>query len=454
MIVNTIVSALLLAVGGHAQVVQAVLNGASYSGNLAPGTWAALFGTGLAPSSAVAANVPLPKQLAGVSVTVGGVEAPLLFVSTGQINFIVPFEVAVPAPSLNSVPVVVKNGSGSSPAFNIALSQNAPAIFTQNQAGTGNALVFDGGFRPVTALGDAPVIFYAAGLGATTPAPNSAAGGNAAEPFNRVVDPPEVYIGDTRANLLFAGLAPGFPGIYQVNAVPNGPVSGTVSIRQKGWTSNVTTAPIASGGNVRNVTGTIDGLYPPSGANVALTGFSPSTGAVVSYSAILIAATFTVSFDLQPNAKPFSVVATSETSNSILRIDPAARVWSLTSTVPSMATRNYDFSGTDFKILEFLTCTTATACLPMPGNVVPFARVFPPELRAVRFLPPPDSPAGTASASGTIPADGHFELTTGTAFGAYLQVPHAGGFDRTTTFRLYVDGVLVATKEVPYQVRQ
>ena len=57
--------------------VQGVLNGVSYSGNLAPGTWAAIFGSDLASATRSAETVPLPMELDGVSVTIGGIAAPL-----------------------------------------------------------------------------------------------------------------------------------------------------------------------------------------------------------------------------------------------------------------------------------------------------------------------------------------------------------------------------------------
>ena len=90
-------------------VVQGVLNGVSYSGNLAPGTWAAIFGSNLASATTSAASVPLPTELDGVSVTIGGIAAPLIFISPGQINAIVPFEV----PLSLVVPVVVTTPTGS-----------------------------------------------------------------------------------------------------------------------------------------------------------------------------------------------------------------------------------------------------------------------------------------------------------------------------------------------------
>jgi len=69
-----------------------VVNAASFTPGaaVAPGGIAAAFGAGLAASAASANAVPLPTTLGGVSVTIGGVPAPLFFVAPGQINFQVP----------------------------------------------------------------------------------------------------------------------------------------------------------------------------------------------------------------------------------------------------------------------------------------------------------------------------------------------------------------------------
>src|SRR5580693_4463422 len=61
-------------------VVQEVLNGISYRGNLAPGTWAAIFGSNLASVTTSVASLPLPTEIDGVSVTIGGIAAPLNFI--------------------------------------------------------------------------------------------------------------------------------------------------------------------------------------------------------------------------------------------------------------------------------------------------------------------------------------------------------------------------------------
>jgi uncharacterized protein (TIGR03437 family) len=136
-------------VGSNASIAQPVVlrvvNAASYAQTLAPGTWASIFGTQLAVSTASAQTVPLPLTLAEVkSVTVGGEAAPLSYVSPGQINFVIPFETAPGA----SVPVMVNTSGGASTSVNITLVRNAPALFTQNAQGTGMASAFNANFQP------------------------------------------------------------------------------------------------------------------------------------------------------------------------------------------------------------------------------------------------------------------------------------------------------------------
>ena len=262
-------------------VVQSVLNAASYSHALAPGTWAVIFGTQLAVSTASAQAVPLPLTLAEVrSVTVGNVQAPLSYVSPGQINFVVPFEAALGA----SIPVVVTTSDGASAPVNITLVRNAPALFTQNSQGTGMAIALNGSFQPIASVGSDVIILYGVGFGPTNPAPaSSTQGGASAEPFNRVADQIQVFIGEVPCQVQFAGLAPGFPGIYQLNVIPpQAPASNRLYIVENGAISNVTTLPIPVGANVTNVRGSIDGLYPASGTYAVSGGNKPTSGPVTS----------------------------------------------------------------------------------------------------------------------------------------------------------------------------
>ncbi len=121
--------------------------------------------------------------LGGVSVTVGGVAASLRYVSPSQVNALIPFEVAIPSNTV--VPLVVTSAGGSA-SYNIRLTRDAPAIFSQDGSGFGLALVFDAKFNAVATVHPNDVlILYAAGLG---PVDSS----------SKVVDPVEVYLSEKR----------------------------------------------------------------------------------------------------------------------------------------------------------------------------------------------------------------------------------------------------------------
>lgn len=70
---------------------------------------ATILGQNVAASEESAIETPLPTNLAGTSVTVGGVLAPLFYVSPGQMNFRVPSIAFGPS---TRIPVVVTTGSG------------------------------------------------------------------------------------------------------------------------------------------------------------------------------------------------------------------------------------------------------------------------------------------------------------------------------------------------------
>jgi uncharacterized protein (TIGR03437 family) len=78
-------------------------------GPAAPGQLLSLFGAGLGPRTGIsgfaAGQTSLPTSLANVQVTFDGLPAPLLYVSSGQINVQVPFEVAQNASTVMTVSI-------------------------------------------------------------------------------------------------------------------------------------------------------------------------------------------------------------------------------------------------------------------------------------------------------------------------------------------------------------
>jgi uncharacterized protein (TIGR03437 family) len=156
--------------------VTGVLNGASFGSHLSPGTLASLFGSNLATATRSADSIPLPTDILGTRVLVQGpsmpgpIAAPIYFVSLGQINFQIPFEVV-----RSSVTIIVSTAQGSSDPVKVNLDAVAPGIFSRTADGSGDAIAFHAGFKLLTRTPDngSTVILYATGIGATTPTATS-----------------------------------------------------------------------------------------------------------------------------------------------------------------------------------------------------------------------------------------------------------------------------------------
>ena len=194
----------------HGQpVVEAVVDSASFNGAVSPGSLASVFGTKLALTEERATSVPLPRSLAGVSVKIDNLDAPLLYVSPSQLNIQIPYEVSPPA---WFVPIVVTTSAGVSAPFKFFMQRFSPAIFTRTGDGKGKAWVFNPNFEFLDVVdGQSPIVLYAGGLGVTVPPATTGAGGRSTQPYNRVVDGLEVYVGDQKARVDFAGLRPDSP---------------------------------------------------------------------------------------------------------------------------------------------------------------------------------------------------------------------------------------------------
>ena len=87
-----LMASLVFCLGLNAQVT--VVNGASFRADrpVTQGSWASAFGAFPGVSDTFASTYPIPKILGGVTVTVGGIAAPVYFVSASQINFLIPYQ--------------------------------------------------------------------------------------------------------------------------------------------------------------------------------------------------------------------------------------------------------------------------------------------------------------------------------------------------------------------------
>jgi uncharacterized protein (TIGR03437 family) len=91
-----------------------------------------IYGLGFAAAPAAASGQPWPLTLGGVSMTIDGRAAPLLYVSPAQINFAVPAGTAA-----GDVPLIVQTGTGSTAGLSAKVAAVAPGLFTANGDGRG-----------------------------------------------------------------------------------------------------------------------------------------------------------------------------------------------------------------------------------------------------------------------------------------------------------------------------
>ena len=226
-----------------------VVNAASYATTgVAPGSIASAFGSFLLSSAAVATDVPLPATLLGLGLQFRGtLAAPLYFVSGWQVNFQVPWELA--GHSQTTLAATLNRQTGSSQT--VPLAPYAPGIFSINAQGTSQGAILDTSYQLVDASNPATagtyILIYSTGLGAVTNQPSTGAVA-LSDPLSWTVTEPTVTVGGVPTSLQFWGLAPGFVGLYQVNAqVPAGVTPGSavpVVISMGGVESNAVTIAV------------------------------------------------------------------------------------------------------------------------------------------------------------------------------------------------------------------
>ncbi len=201
-----------------------IVNAASFApapnNTAAPGALISIFGENLAPSPGGATALPLPTDINGTRVLVNNVPAPLIFVSPGQINAQAPFEAA--AGSTANVVVQVAGRPNSAPEP-LRVETVSPGIFTLTQDGTGAGAILHADFSVVNNNSPArpgeTVLIFCNGLGQTQPPPLESGKPGAGQ---RTLEIPTLIIGGQNARVDFSGAAPGFAGLYQINAViPN-----------------------------------------------------------------------------------------------------------------------------------------------------------------------------------------------------------------------------------------
>jgi uncharacterized protein (TIGR03437 family) len=188
---------------------------------IAPGSYAAVYGSGLSDRAA-SAGLPYPATLGGGSLTVTdsagrALPASLVYVSPSQINFVLPDGLAE-----GSADVVLQSAAGARDLGYTDLRKVAPGLFSLNGSGSGDgALVaLDAAGRQVgfpVDVSQGPVYLSLYGTGIRGAALSDV----------------QVLLGDTAVPAMYAGAQGTFPGLDQVNV--NLPASlagaGEVSVR-------------------------------------------------------------------------------------------------------------------------------------------------------------------------------------------------------------------------------
>jgi uncharacterized protein (TIGR03437 family) len=235
-----------------------VSDGAGFSVRISGGGIGSIFGTGLSALTIGASTVPLPTTLNGVTVMMNGMAAPLFFVSPLQINFQIPWQLL----SSTTATLTVTTPLGTSPSITLSLSPVAPGIFTINTttSATQGAIQIANTTTFVAPVGAIPgatsrpalssdiLTIYCSGLGAVSNTPASGAAAGSGTTLSSLQGTVTVTIGGQNAPVLFAGLSPGFVGLYQVNVqFPTGVASGNaipVVMTAAGLKSNTATIAV------------------------------------------------------------------------------------------------------------------------------------------------------------------------------------------------------------------
>lgn len=209
------------AVGPPEYSAESIVHGATFnSGPFAGNTFISIFGEHLAWSTRSVAQADiranqLPTSLGGVQVLIGPAQAHLVFVSPGQINALVSSDLTP-----GTYPVRILRDSWAGPQANIEVRETAPGMFLLED---GYPVITrpDGSVvtRQEPARAGSIVTLWATGLGSTQPEMRPGELPRAAAMLANFENL-EIWLEGVqvpRSHILYAGAAPGFAGLYQVN---------------------------------------------------------------------------------------------------------------------------------------------------------------------------------------------------------------------------------------------
>jgi uncharacterized protein (TIGR03437 family) len=234
----------------------------------APGSLASVFSVNTGVRQSIQSNsLPLPLSVSGLTVMVGGslrfdtgsnkwvysstgaIPAPLLFVGPNQVNLQVPTGLT----NGSSVPAQLTKPDGTTLLTTLNVTAQSPGIFSLSMDGRFQGAVLNQDFSqngiPQVVAAAKPadrgstIEIFATGGGDTTPSlmPGEPAPASAS-PLVLTNVQPTVMIGGQTAQVQFSGMAPGYVGLWQINAV----------IPQTVTPGNAVPLLISAGGNTSN----------------------------------------------------------------------------------------------------------------------------------------------------------------------------------------------------------
>ena len=168
--------------------------------------------------------------LAGFRVLFDGHPAPLLFVQAGQINAIVPFEVAGQSKARLQLECDGKDYD----SVDVSLTDAAPALFAADASGHGQGAILNQDYSANSLKNPAPtgsiISLYASGGGMFDR--NMQDGAITGTDLARLVLPTSVQIDGIEGEILYAGSAPGeVAAVIQINVkIPEQARSGNASV--------------------------------------------------------------------------------------------------------------------------------------------------------------------------------------------------------------------------------
>jgi glucosylceramidase len=197
------------------------VNAAAPQAALSPGELFSIYGVNLAAQALGPLLLPLPDSMAAASVQIDGIAAPLVYVSPSQINAQVPWE-ATPGSATLTV-----THAGVTASQTVMIAAAGPAIFTLygNPEAAGLNQDYSVNSQDNPAVAGQAILLFGTGFGAVSPAVATGAPAGS-DPLSQVTAKVTATAGAAPVDVLFAGLAPGFAGLWQINlALPAG-VSG------------------------------------------------------------------------------------------------------------------------------------------------------------------------------------------------------------------------------------